>query len=1208
MGSTTERVKTSAIVIAYLASFLVVAAAPSAVAPTDSTPETTVAQSHANADVEHDLRDNVTTKGEPVEVDTLYDEFRVFNISGGPDNVTLHAPDVNAESAWTGSGAAFEVTDTGADPDAAGQEARFFDVEFDRVGWWNITAWNDNDSQTTSDDTVANKTQIFVEPLFDIDVTVEPVERDFPGNRTVPVRVVATWSDNGTAVENANISIINSLDHDIVPPANSATDSDGKLSISRNFWRKLERGADDYEVRAVWPNQSNPKRQGVTDMTVNPADARLVDTDGLPVTHGFTSEASWDVKFPTNDPLESSHLLRNDHLTNGNLSYWNVTHLEDGNPVEWLNVSGGAAPFTSATGNITVDANGTIFIEERWNNTDHAIRVIAEQSGNISQHEYELDTDFDAQAPAAVNLRVDPDNGVVPGRDLGPADGDSLTWSGGLCDIDDPSAQPIDNCRPTGSEDEGTGNLIDDGDTDFLQNTWSSGLGEYELTILGDDETHVPEAGNLSISVDGPHVGTPVFTNETGTELSSLGDQTPVTNGTVLVRNITPARGDSELTFNVDWEDQGEASIVTEIKGDDRGGSGDVMTVDTDEVTVGEETDVTFHIEDIHGNAIPEANLEVFWEKNGTDVARIGGNGSAGHGGGGDYVVTVWVNGSIGDLVAHANDTQDRHAYAELEIVPAHDLDVDISPDEDLAGRNTEYTINVTRNGDAFDGTNDDVDVFVMNDDQWDDFQENGSTALTGFPASTTPATTRDSEGNFTFDWRAAEGTYHVYVRTTDKLHDNVGQVPTIEEHPADISWDPEVLVSQVDTDVTVSVHLHDPTIDDHDDSELNGTLALRTGAPGGSEPLRNASFGNNSDTTISVATDTGGVRAPVDVNGTIDVTNGDGHIDNVSALRPGPVYAFFDDPDTDTVFALSSEPLEVQPPNVEITPDLICVGVTTQVVVTVTHPLTDDPIEDADIRLKGGGLAATVNGTTNANGVARLTVFAQSSNQVNVTVNGDLATTFTPANCMTINFDQQSYTAGDPVTVTIVQAGSTSQQVPGATVLLDGTSVGMTGQDGSLTFEAPSAGDHLVRAKKTGFADATAEFTTEPATQPSQFEVTGISVEDAETYLVDSTYTVTGTVENSGGVSGTVTVQFEVEGAVTDSTQLTLDAGQSQQVAFQWTPSQTGDITVTVSADGSQRSQTVTVEEEEPTVPGFEIVAVLAALGAAAVAMRRRD
>ena len=150
-------------------------------------------------------------------------------------------------------------------------------------------------------------------------------------------------------------------------------------------------------------------------------------------------------------------------------------------------------------------------------------------------------------------------------------------------------------------------------------------------------------------------------------------------------------------------------------------------------------------------------------------------------------------------------------------------------------------------------------------------------------------------------------------------------------------------------------------------------------------------------------------------------------------------------------------------------------------------------------------------------------------------------------------------------------------------------------------------------------------------------------------------TITVTATVENMGGASGTEDVSFVFEGETVETQSVTVDAGSSQDVTFEATvPSDAGDYThgvqvgdndlvtagITVEADDTttetttetttkettteetteettteettteetEETATETATEEEGGQPGFGIAVALVALVAAALLAVRRD
>lgn len=103
-------------------------------------------------------------------------------------------------------------------------------------------------------------------------------------------------------------------------------------------------------------------------------------------------------------------------------------------------------------------------------------------------------------------------------------------------------------------------------------------------------------------------------------------------------------------------------------------------------------------------------------------------------------------------------------------------------------------------------------------------------------------------------------------------------------------------------------------------------------------------------------------------------------------------------------------------------------------------------------------------------------------------------------------------------------------------------------------------------------------------AVEPAEFQVTILGsnapVAAGETVEVDVQ------VENVGGTSGTQDVSLAIDGEVVTVESLTLDAGESVTLTFEWETEAAGDATATVSSDDDEETLDLTVHE----APYFEV------------------
>ncbi|WP_424017928.1 beta strand repeat-containing protein [Halorientalis pallida] len=157
-----------------------------------------------------------------------------------------------------------------------------------------------------------------------------------------------------------------------------------------------------------------------------------------------------------------------------------------------------------------------------------------------------------------------------------------------------------------------------------------------------------------------------------------------------------------------------------------------------------------------------------------------------------------------------------------------------------------------------------------------------------------------------------------------------------------------------------------------------------------------------------------------------------------------------------------------------------------------------------------------------------------------------------------------------------VTLAGGASQQV----TLSWQTEAGETG-----TFTASVASDN-----ETAATDVTVEAQPDPA----NFTITGTSTNSPVT--AGDTVEVTATVQNTGDLEGTQTVQLTDGSASLDSRTVTLAGGTSQQVTLSWqtTADDVGDNTLTVRTDDDTATASVSVTEQ-PNPANFAVSGVSA-------------
>ncbi|WP_226479922.1 surface glycoprotein [Natrinema amylolyticum] len=276
--------------------------------------------------------------------------------------------------------------------------------------------------------------------------------------------------------------------------------------------------------------------------------------------------------------------------------------------------------------------------------------------------------------------------------------------------------------------------------------------------------------------------------------------------------------------------------------------------------------------------------------------------------------------------------------------------------------------------------------------------------------------------------------------------------------------------------------------------------------------------------------------------------------------------------------------------------------------VVTERNPQTGDdewnpaPGQDVQIDVADAsvGSVEAVNLTTDDNGTATTTFI------------GGPNTGFTDINASTENVEETEFTTDESQNAEVEVYGvgqltgdvvdSEDNNIPGATVELfvwnetadqyDSIRQRETGATGSYAFTNLRTGaDYRTEASfagQTGYTidenlplgTTNADIVIENVEAPEGFSVSDLGA-PANASQGD-TITVTANVSNTAAESATSMVDYVFDGEVVDSEELTIDAGATTTVEFQYTvDAEAGDYEHGISADNNEQTATLTVSED---------------------------
>jgi hypothetical protein len=990
---------------------------------------------------------------------------------------------------------------------------------------------------------------------------------------------------------------------------------------------------------------SFPERMGSTSFVVNPTTLnRAGGSDTAFV--GFMNQVTATFQAPAT----SNPVLRTG-FNDFTVTDWNLSILTPGNFMFIRNVTGGWPATNTSFGSWTCQnlaagalvphacgtatpptvtvhvTDGTLqIVNNTWQAGTYTVNLGLEVAGGASTApEYTAAWLINAVAPAAVNLEVSPTSVDVPAPTNVPSVTGAFSSAQGTVTValtisgDAVYRHPM--CDKANVGDVCAGNVAGA--------TWES------------DNATRDFRGNLTLRGDVlPGWNVTSYTSSSGIALLRF---TPTANGTVFA--------------DVKWKNV-TTTIAIPVN---RGAS---ITLDLENITVDATTTVTAHVADSFGNPVSNAKVFVFPRQTlttasptpltagsyqGTGATVVLGSGAAGAGAGGDYVFNL-LPSTIQDLVFVAEIGSAgnlNYSYAPLTVLPTTDLTVTLNVTETMAALRTQIVLNVTNTSGAGQTANPaNFKLYFLTATQRENLLTNGTTALFTTGTVPTAATMTGSSANGTVtNVTLNAGDYHVYLCSstgaiTDcrtALRDNRDSMPLVNVSAYTATFAPQRIANNPDIQGATAIHI---MVVDRDGTPANGTISFRT----------------NGTLTTSGATLTSTVT-----NGETNVTltgsnTGIGELE--WDFNPKEATGS-DDPAKDRVLGT----LSIVAGNLTFEPSRVPILQSTLVTVRLTN-FTDAGLPGRVIRICSISLNANFPttvptnldgttrpncpgaGTTGSDGSTGIVVTPTSLTELHVYVNDSYTGRTIPvtAGTLIVTVSPTSPSAGGNATITVTQPGGTPSVGSRVLVTRDGTGVldQTANGEGKVTVSSLVAGNYTVTAIRTGFDNGTATFTVGglPPTNQSQFVLSNLVL--PAQIAVGSPVTVSVDVENTGTASGTATAILLVNNAQRDTQSVTLDAGETQTVAYTFTPTVAGTYAVSVrigdTTVGPQNivvgpvtttpvtstpvtstpvtstpvTTPVTTPEPTPTptptVSGFEVIALLGAIAVALAVIRRRN
>ena len=554
----------------------------------------------------------------------------------------------------------------------------------------------------------------------------------------------------------------------------------------------------------------------------------------------------------------------------------------------------------------------------------------------------------------------------------------------------------------------------------------STNLQEISITLIGESET---EFGDEATLTDNGNISITDAIVVTGDILYTLDEQNYNYQGDgTWDIEVFPTIGGGEITVTVNWPDRSPVTDSVSIV------DGRVVTIDATEVVVDSPVNVTAIVSTSTGTQLTEAQIDLIYKGETEPFLTVIGDETENNGLDGRYQFEVNTAQPHSWVIVYVTEGS-KYAYAKFWSGANNDLTAALSPSTVLAGAQTTFTMNVTQNG-----NNIDVDLYILNETELNTLQDDVS-KLSEFTAIN-PAT-HPSMGNYTYDTRFMDTeTYYLYAATPDGRHDNLNSEPSFDVTMATVTSSPSMLAKKVDDNTTVTFTVR------WANEDVSGTLHVM-----GIDPFTNSTYAETNTFEIPVV-------------------NGTAMIHNVNALIIGDITFEFKSEAEGSMYYEATGSLEIVPPSISVTPSQAAMGTVNEITITVTHPATGAPSPDLDVTaLMPGQTNEIPLGATDSSGQVSVGFVPSMTGFIQFFVEGDPVETTVYVTIGMEIMAPEEVSKDEEVTIKVLTTGG--NKVVGATVYIDGVSIGTTNSEGNVIYKAEDAGIFEITATHSTYAQS---------------------------------------------------------------------------------------------------------------------------------------
>ncbi|MEA1869092.1 MAG: S-layer protein domain-containing protein, partial [Euryarchaeota archaeon] len=260
------------------------------------------------------------------------------------------------------------------------------------------------------------------------------------------------------------------------------------------------------------------------------------------------------------------------------------------------------------------------------------------------------------------------------------------------------------------------------------------------------------------------------------------------------------------------------------------------------------------------------------------------------------------------------------------------------------------------------------------------------------------------------------------------------------------------------------------------------------------------------------------------------------------------------------------------------------------EIVITVTAD--GDPVEGVQVQFAGENLDLTDSDgkvTVTSEEAGTFTIVASKENYDSASVEMRILTeSEAEEDPLEIEMPDTAE-PGEDVVIKVMHEGDA---IENASITWDGDDIGDTDETGSLTYTTEDEGTYTVTTSKEGYLDDSEEI--EVAYPSAEFELADFTF--PENVSVNKEFTVYVDVTNTGDDSGTYLAELKVNDTVVDSQNVTLDAGDTENIEFTTKIAEAGTTTIEIGTESGEI--TVTKAKSNTTLIAAVLI-VLALLGA---------